>query len=168
MTVPADGVARLMHFVDARLGQLRMSKEEANRRGFPHPSTLAAVRARESQHTPTVRTLLRIDRTLGWQPGSAAVVLLGGTPLSVTARTTRNVRAHEQSSTPMTAQDVIDRLLGQLHDEIERARNDVRAVDDRLQRLYTVHERLSQEFRVDHTLVEEFDDQDAVNGTVQH
>lgn len=168
MTVPADGVARLMHFVDARLAQLRMSKEEANRRGFPHPSTLAAVRARDSQHTPTVRTLLRIDRTLGWQPGSAAVVLLGGTPLSVTARTTRNVRAHEQSSTPMTAQDVIDRLLGQLHDEIERARDDVRAVDDRLQRLYTVHERLSQEFRVDHTLVEEFDDQDAVTGTAQH
>ncbi|QEN17644.1 hypothetical protein ACRDU6_00560 (plasmid) [Mycolicibacterium sp. ELW1] len=168
MTVPADGVARLMHFVDARLGQLRMSKEDANRRGFPHPSTLAAVRARESQHTPTVRTLLRIDRTLGWQPGSAAVVLLGGTPLSVTARTTRNVRAHEQSSTPMTAQDVIDRLLGQLRDEIERARDEVRAVDDRLQRLYTVHERLSQEFRVDHTLVEEFDDQDAVSGTVQH
>lgn len=168
MTVPADGVARLMHFVDARLGQLRMSKEEANRRGFPHPSTLAAVRARDSQHTPTVRTLLRIDRTLGWQPGSAAVVLLGGTPLSVTARTTRNVRAHEQSSTPMTAQDVIDRLLGQLHDEIERARNDVRAADDRLQRLYTVHERLSQEFRVDHTLVEEFDDHNAVTGTAQH
>ncbi|WP_006243404.1 hypothetical protein [Mycolicibacterium tusciae] len=168
MTVPADGVARLMHFVDARLGQLRMSKEDANRRGFPHPSTLAAVRDRDSQHTPTVRTLLRIDRTLGWQPGSAAVVLLGGTPLSVTARTTRGVRAHEQSSTPMTAQDVIDRLLGQLHDEIERARNDVRAVDDRLQRLYTVHERLSQEFRVDHTLVEEFDDQDTVTGTVQH
>ncbi|MBY0290957.1 MAG: hypothetical protein K2X52_28035 [Mycobacteriaceae bacterium] len=168
MTVPADGVARLMHFVDARLGQLRMSKEEANRRGFPHPSTLAAVRARDSQHTPTVRTLLRIDRTLGWQPGSAAVVLLGGTPLSVTARTTRNVRAHEKSSTPMTAQDVIDRLLGQLHDEIERARLDVRAADDRLQRLYTVHERLSQEFRVDHTLVEEFDDQDAVTGTAQH
>jgi DNA-binding ferritin-like protein len=168
MTVPADGIARLMHFVDARLGQLRMSKEDANRRGFPHPSTLAAVRARDSQHTPTVRTLLRIDRTLGWQPGSAAVVLLGGTPLSVTARTTRNVRAHEQSSTPMTAQDVIDRLLGQLHDEIERARNDVRAADDRLQRLYTVHERLSQEFRVDHTLVEEFDDHDAVTGTAQH
>lgn len=168
MTVPADGVARLMHFVDARLGQLRMSKEDANRRGFPHPSTLAAVRDRDSQRTPTVRTLLRIDRTLGWQPGSAAVVLLGGTPLSVTARTTPNVRAHEQSSTPMTAQDVVDRLLGQLHDEIERARSDVRAADDRLQRLYTVYEHLSQEFRVDSTLVEEFDDQDAVTGTVPH
>jgi hypothetical protein len=156
-----------MHFVNARLTQLKMSKDEAHRRGFPHPSTLAAVRDR-SQRTPTVRTLLRIDRTLGWQPGSAAVVLLGGAPLSVTARTTRGVRAHEQTATPMTADDVADRLLGQLHDEIERARSDVRAADERLQRLYTVHERLAQELRVDHTLVEEFDDQDAVTETVQH
>ncbi|WP_094287314.1 hypothetical protein [Mycobacterium lehmannii] len=168
MTVPADGVARLMHFVDARLGQLKMSKEEANRRGFPHPSTLAAVRDRNSQHTPTVRTLLRIDRTLGWQPGSAAVVMLGGTPLSVTARTTRNVRAMERSAAPMTADEVVDRLLGELHDEIERARGEVRAADERLQRLYTVHDRLLQEFRVDPALVAEFDDSDAVTGTAQH
>ena len=71
MTVPADGVPRLMHFVDARLTKLRMSREEANRRGFPNFSTLAAVRDRDTQNTPRVRTLLRIDRTLGWQPGSA-------------------------------------------------------------------------------------------------
>ncbi|KMO72851.1 hypothetical protein [Mycolicibacterium obuense] len=168
MTVPADGVPRLMHFVDARLAQLRMSKDEAHRRGFPHPSTLKAARARGSQRTPTVRTLLRIDRTLGWQPGSAAVVLLGGAPQSVTRRITRNVRAQEQTATPMTAEDIADRLLGQLRDEIERARSDVRAFDERLTRLHTVHERLAQELRVDHTLVQEFDDQDAVTQSGQH
>ena len=99
MTVPADGVPRLMHFVDARLEQLRMTKDEAVRRGFPDPDTLAKVRDRSTQNTPRVRTLLRIDRTVGWQPGSSAVVLLGGNPLSLTARPTKGMRAKEQAAT---------------------------------------------------------------------
>ena len=66
MTAPANGVPRLMHLVDTRLEQLRISKQEAARRGFPNPTTLAKVRDRDVQKTPTVRTLLRIDRGLGW------------------------------------------------------------------------------------------------------
>lgn len=167
MTVPADGVARLMHFVDARLRQLNMTKDEAHRRGFPHPSTLSAVRASNSQRTPTVRTLLRIDRSLGWQPGSAAVVLLGGSPLTITARMTRGARAQEEAATPMTAQDITDRLLDQLRDGIELARTEVRAVDDRLDRLYTVHQRLVDELRVDGALVAEFDDHESAPDVAQ-
>jgi hypothetical protein len=136
-----------------------MTKDEAHRRGFPHPSTLAAARASNDRRTPTVRTLLRIDRTLGWQPGSGAVVLLGGWPLSVTARTTRAVRAQEQAAMPLSAQGVTDRLLDQLHAGIEQAREEVRAVDERLTHLYTVYDRLTDELRVDRSLVEEFDDQ---------
>jgi hypothetical protein len=156
MTVPADGVPRLMHHVDARLSQLRMSKEEAARRGFPDPSTLAKVRDRDHQATPTVRTLLRIDRTLGWEPGSAAVVLLGGHPLSVTARTTRRVRTRADAATPMTADEVMTRLLDQLGDEIAKARQDLAAVGDRVERLCAVHDRLAEEFGIDEHLVDEF------------
>jgi hypothetical protein len=147
MTVPADGVPRLMHFVDARLAQLRMSKEEAARRGFPNPGTLAKVRDRDNQNTPTVRTLLRIDRTLGWQPGSAAVVMLGGNPLTVSARTTRAVKAKEKTARPMTADEVVTRLLDQLHDEITRTRRNVADLSDRLQRLHAIHTSLVEEFR---------------------
>jgi hypothetical protein len=156
MAVPDDGVPRLMHHVDARLSQLQMSKEEAVRRGFPDPSTLAKVRDRDHQATPTVRTLLRIDRTLGWEPGSAAVVLLGGHPLSVTARTTRRVHAHAEAATPMTADEVMTRLLDQLGDEITKTREDLAAVGDRVERLCAVHDRLAEEFRIDEHLVDEF------------
>lgn len=158
MTAPADGIPRLMHFVDARLRQLSMSKAEANRRGFPHPSTLPAARDHQSQTTPTARTLLRIDRTLGWQPGSAAVILLGGEPLSVTARRTRNSLQREQSAQPMAAADVLDRLFGQLRDDVAAAHAAVRTADEGLQQLYTALDRLACEFDVDHALIEQFTD----------
>ena len=145
-----------MHFVDARLQQLSMSKAEANRRGFPHPSTLPAVRDHQSQTTPTVRTLLRIDQTLGWQPGSAAVILLGGDPLSVTARRTRKTLQREQSAQPMDAADVMDRLFGGLHEDIASAHAAVRTADERLQRLYAALDRLVGEFDVDPDLIEQF------------
>ncbi len=167
MTVPADGVPRLMHFVDARLAKLRMSREEANRRGFPNFSTLAAVRDRDTQNTPRVRTLLRIDRTL------LAARLGGGRAvgrLSAEHHRTRhqkNVRLQEQAATPLTEDDIADRLLTQLHEEIERAHDDLRAFDDRINRLYAAHDRLAEELRVDRSLVEEFADRDVAAESVQ-
>jgi hypothetical protein len=86
MTVPADGAARLIHFVDERIAQLNVSNEEQARRGGPAPGALAKIRGRRDQQTPMVGTLLRSDAALGWQPGSAAVAMLGGQPLSLTAR----------------------------------------------------------------------------------
>ena len=160
MTVPADGVARLTHFIDARLQQLRMTKDEAVRRGFPDPDTLAKIRSRATQKTPRVRTLLRIDRTLGWQPGSAAVALLGGTPLTLTARSTKGVLARERAAQPMTADEVVQRLLAQLHDEIALTRTDLLGAAERLQRLQIVHNRLVEEFHVDEHLLREFDTDD--------
>lgn len=145
-----------MHFVDARLEQLQLSKVEAARRGFPNPSTLAKVRDKDGQNTPTVRTLLRIDRALGWQPGSAAVVLLGGFPLTVTARTTRRVRDKERAAEPMTPDEVMTRLLGQLREEISLTRRDLASVDDRLARLIVVHDRIAEEFSSSGALVDQF------------
>jgi hypothetical protein len=147
-----------MHFVDTRLEQLRMTKQEAARRGFPNPSTLAKVRDNDVQNTPTVRTLLRIDRALGSQPGSAAVILLGGFPLTVTARTSKGVRARELAAKPVTGEEVVNRLLDQLGDEIARTRKDLTALGDRLDRLCIAHSRLADEFRVDTKLLRDFDD----------
>lgn len=158
MTAPANGVPRLMQFVDTRLGQLRMTKQEAASRGFPNPSTLAKVRDNDVQNTPTVRTLLRIDRALGWQPGSAAVILLGGFPLTVTARTSKGVRAREIAARPVTGEEVVNRLLDQLGDEIARTRADLTALGERFDRLCAVHTSLVDEFRVDTKLLRDFDD----------
>ena len=147
MTVPTDGVPRLMHFVDARLAQLKMSKEEAARRGFPDPSTLSKVRDRNTQRTPTVRTLLRIDNGLGWQPGSAAVVLLGGFPLTVTARATVATRTRAHKARPVTAEEVVSRLLDQLGSQIEAARREVKIVAGRVDRLRELHHALLDTIR---------------------
>ena len=67
-----------------------------------------------------------------------------------------------------SAEDIADRLLSQLHDEITRADADLHAVGERIKRLYTVHDRLAQEWRVDRSLVEEFDDPQASSDRTQH
>ena len=78
--VPKEGPERLIHFVKQRLADLGMTQEELAARGGPDRSTLGKLRSRPGQHTPTVATLVAYDDTLGWERGSAAVVLLGGTP----------------------------------------------------------------------------------------
>src|SRR5712675_722674 len=87
---------------------------------------------------------LRIDRALGWQPGSAAVVLLGGHPLTVTARTPKGVREREKAAKPVTGDEVGGRLLDQL--------------GDRLDRLRVAHRRRVEKFRVDEELLRDLDD----------
>jgi hypothetical protein len=86
MTAPANGVPRLMHLVDTRLEQLRLTKQ------------------------------------------------------------------------PVTDEEIVNRLLDQLGDEIARTRKDLTALGDRLDRLCTVHSRLVDEFRVDTKLLRDFDD----------
>jgi hypothetical protein len=156
MTVPADGVPRLIHFVDTRLAQLQMTKTEAVRRGFPNASTLAKIRGRDHQQSPRVRTLLRIDRTLGWQPGSAAVVLLGGTPLTISTRTTRAVRTREATAQPLTPQDVVLRTLDTVRAEISRVREQADQLGQRIDRLAQAYDHLVEEFSVDPDLIDDY------------
>jgi hypothetical protein len=156
MTVPADGVDRLIHFVDARIAQLNLSKEEVARRGGPGVDTLAKIRARSDQRTPLVGTLLRFDAALGWQPGSAAVVLLGGQPLSLTARSRAIPRVRKHAAQPMSDHEIMERLVSQLHDEIARLEGDRDAVDVRIQRLRTVYDHFVAELVVDDDLVAEY------------
>ena len=76
--IPADGVGRLLFFVEDRLAQLRWTREELAAAGGPAPSTL--YKAAERGGGLSVKTLARLDVALGWQEGSAQRVLAGGSP----------------------------------------------------------------------------------------
>jgi len=158
MTIAADGVDRLIHFVDERLAQLQIRREEMVRRGGPSYDALTKIRGRAAQNTPKVSTLLRLDRVLGWQVGSSAVVLLGGTPLSVTARVRRKARLKQEAAQPMTAEEIVERLVTQVYDEIARLDTAHNIIGQRIQRLRTVADQMVQEFAVDETLLRELSD----------
>jgi hypothetical protein len=76
--LPADGIKRLLFFLEDRLAQLRWTREDLAAAGGPAPSTLYKAGQREGGLAP--RTLARLDFTLGWQEGSAQRVLSGGSP----------------------------------------------------------------------------------------
>ncbi len=147
MTVPGEGVERLIHFVETRMAQLGLSKDEVARRGGPSRDTLAKVRG-HSERTPQVATLLRLDQSLGWQPGSAAVVLLGGLPLSLTARR-RKLSPRRPPVEPVTDAEIGQRLAAQLHDEIARLEGMRDSLDKRIAALRTVHGHVLAELTVD-------------------
>lgn len=75
---PADGVRRLLFFVEDRLAQLRWTREDLAAAGGPAPSTL--YKAAERDGGLALKTLARLDVALGWQEGSAQRVLAGGSP----------------------------------------------------------------------------------------
>lgn len=129
-----------------------MTKDDVAARGGPEASTLHKVLHRSSQNTPRVRTLLRLDLSLGWEPGSSAVVLLGGYPLSVTARASRTA----DGARPVSADEVIARLLDRLKGHIDDTRADVGALVARLDELEGVHHRLAAELHADPDLVAAF------------
>ena len=82
--------------------------------------------------------------------------MLGGAPLSVTARTTRKARAKAQAAQLMTGDEVMQRLQAQLDDQIARLESDRDAVDQRIARLRAVHDRMRQEITVDEDLLQGF------------
>lgn len=109
--VPKQGPERLIHFVKQRLADLGLTQEELAARGGPDRSTLGKLRSRPGQQTPTVATLLAYDDTLGWDRGSAAVTLLGGTPQE----------AHpETSAPPLGGDEKTARLIRQADRRAEK------------------------------------------------
>lgn len=136
MTAPADGIDRLIYFVEARLAQLKLSKQEVASRGGPGVDTLVKARRRKTQkaqNTPAVGTLLRLDATMGWQPGSAAVVLLGGYPMSLTPRPNRaGLREKKNPLRPISEDEIAASLAAQLRDELGRLEEDRVAVERRI------------------------------------
>jgi hypothetical protein len=76
--IPDAGAARLLVFVEKRLAALEWTREDLAAQGGPSPSTVYKL-VREAVQ-PTERTIARLDRALGWQPGSADAVMAGGAP----------------------------------------------------------------------------------------
>jgi hypothetical protein len=85
MDVPDCGVVRLDYFVARRLAMLRITRGELARRGGPSRSTLN--KAITGARPLSAATLMRLDASLGWAPGSAAAILDGGAPAARLPRT---------------------------------------------------------------------------------
>jgi hypothetical protein len=163
MTAPADGVDRLIHFVDARMARLGLSRQDVARRGGPGVDTLSKVRYRHStQHTPIVGMLLRLGGARGWEAGSSAVVPAGGSPLSVSAKSSRRQRRRgTKASEPMTDREILQRLVSRFRDEIARLEGDRDAIEQRLARMRTLCERFAAELDIDDELVKDYAAADA-------
>ena len=170
MTVPANGVERLMHFVDARLEQLQLSKVDVERRGGPSRDTLRKLQGRSGHNTPLVGTLLRYDDALGWYRGSSAVTLVGGQPLSRTAFLRRRKKPETQ---PRTGNEVAAHLTGLLGEEIAALESDRDNLNVRISRMRRLHEALVAEWVIDPALVADYEAQgdtapDAAGGGPPH
>lgn len=75
---------RLGEYVLARRDELQVSQIEVSRAGGPSNTTLTKI---ESGHLANLEraTARKLDKGLGWQPGSARRVWEGGEPLSIAA-----------------------------------------------------------------------------------
>ena len=122
MEAPEQGIERLHHFVTERRRALNISRTQMYARGGPSPSTMN--KALTGTRGLTRSTLERVDRALGWVPGSAAAVMAGGTPTSrVPAPSDTGCPAHEHvvvvleslRAQLLTAGRLVDDLLGSSH-----------------------------------------------------
>ncbi|WP_431241053.1 hypothetical protein ACQ86B_28545 (plasmid) [Mycolicibacterium aichiense] len=90
--------------------------------------------------------MLRLDQALGWQPGSSAVTLIGGRPLSLNAVGAGVGRPRRQDAgRPVTAAEIQHRLADQLADEIDRLEKTRDSLNERIDALRTVRERYAAE-----------------------
>lgn len=80
MQIPKLGIARLDYYVNERRFALDLTRPQMFARGGPSPSTMS--KALSGNRGLSSITLDRIDRSLGWAPGSAQSVLDGGIPTS--------------------------------------------------------------------------------------
>ena len=80
MQIPNRGIARLDYYVNERRFVLDITRSQMFARGGPSPSTMHKALAGDRGLSSI--SLDRIDRALGWTPGSAESVLDGGTPTS--------------------------------------------------------------------------------------
>ncbi len=100
---------------------------------------------------------MRLDRCLGWEPGSSAAVLLGGKPLTVTARA-----AIGEALTPARSWTG---CCPNCALKSTRPAPDVGALLARLDRLEDRLDHLANEFDVDEDLLQQFNSGDASSST---
>lgn len=115
--IPDYGPARLLFFVEQRLAQLGWTREDLAGQGGPSPSTVYKL-VREAVQ-PTERTIVRLDRALGWESGSSHAVMAGGAPSlsisreveTVSARIDAELASCEDSGVKRTAAELREFLM---------------------------------------------------------
>lgn len=122
MEAPEHGIARLHYFVTERRRALGISRAQMFARGGPSPSTMN--KALTGDRGLSRSTLERIDRALGWAPGSAEAVMDGGTPTShISTPSDAGCPAHDHVVAVLeslrtqlhTAEQLVEDLLGSSH-----------------------------------------------------
>lgn len=122
MEAPEQGIARLHHFVTERRRGLGISRAQMFARGGPSPSTMN--KALTGDRGLSRSTLERIDRALGWAPGSAEAVMGGNSPTShIPAPSETDCPAHDHVVAVLesirtqlhTAEQLVEDLLGSSH-----------------------------------------------------
>ena len=112
-----DGPARLLFFVEQRLAQLGWTREDLAAQGGPSPSTFYKL-VRQAVR-PTERTIVRLDRALGWEAGSSHAVMAGGAPslsvscelATVSARIDAELSCCQDSGVKKTAAELREFLM---------------------------------------------------------
>jgi len=115
--IPDAGPARLLFFVEQRLAHLNWTRDDLAKADGPSPSTLYKM-SREAVR-PTERTIVKLDRALGWEPGSSHEIMAGGAPsLSITrevetvsARIDSELARGEDAGVHKTARELHEFLL---------------------------------------------------------
>jgi hypothetical protein len=115
--IPNDGPGRLLFFVEQRLAQLGWTREDLATQGGPSPSTFYKL-VRQAVR-PTARTIVRLDRALGWEAGSSHAVMAGGAPslsvscelATVSARIDAELACCQDSGAKKTAAELRDFLM---------------------------------------------------------
>lgn len=121
MEAPEQGIERLHHFVSERRRALGISRTQMFARGGPSPSTMNKALTGDRGLSRT--TLERIDRALGWSPGSAESVMGGGIPTSHIPTPDAGCPAHDHVVAVLeslrtqlhTAEQLVEDLLGSSH-----------------------------------------------------
>lgn len=119
--IPDAGPARLLFFVEQRLAHLNWTRDDLAKADGPSPSTLYKM-SREAVR-PTERTIVKLDRALGWEPGSSHEIMAGGAPsLSITrevetvsARIDSELARGEGAGVHKTARELREFLLDVAH-----------------------------------------------------
>lgn len=103
-------MARLDYFVALRLAALRINRAELARRGGPSRSTLN--KAISGARPLSVATLMRLDASLGWAPGSAGAIIGGGEPAARLPRTGAGDACSAEHAHVVTVLQTVEGMLG--------------------------------------------------------
>ena len=98
------------HFVARRLAVLRINRAELARRGGPSRSTLN--KAITGARRLSAATLMRLDASLGWAPGSAAAIVAGGEPAARLPRTGAGDACSAEHAHVLTVLHTVEGMLG--------------------------------------------------------